>query len=72
LVIQLIPESDHNTGDIPDMFCSLAEAVIPEFLDDQVLWRMKINLTQWFSWVDFSAPLNGETRSSLPSRNGYR
>ncbi len=36
--IKFILKGHHNTGDVANMYCLLADAVIPQFVNNQIFW----------------------------------
>ena len=60
--VQLVAEGYHHAGDIPQVFGLLAEAVIPQLVDDQIFRRVQVHFTKRRAQVDHPAP----RKSRLP------
>lgn len=64
--VQFVPHGLDNGTDITDMFGLLADAVVQQFVDDQVFGCMKIQLTQSGTQVDQHPPSEGFFPEGVP------
>jgi len=47
--IQIVNEGHQNAGDVSQVFCLQAEAVIPWFIDDEIFRRIEVDFAQRLS-----------------------
>jgi len=56
---QLVAQGEHDGGDIAQVLGLLAQAVIPQLVEDEILGRMEVDLAELGAKIDPPAPLKG-------------